>query len=60
MKYQIVASPIKGQKIIKNVSTVRELHDTLAECRELGYDVKSVRRHRAEKVVPLAQAFQLA
>jgi hypothetical protein len=59
MKYQVTASPIRGQKIIKNIEGVRELHDYLNECREMGYDIKRVRRNR-RSVVQLAQALQLA
>jgi hypothetical protein len=59
MKYQVTASPIRGQKITKNVEGVRELHDYLGECREYGYAIKSVRRV-SRPVVQLAQALQLA
>lgn len=59
MKYQVTASPIRGQKIIKKIDGVRELHDYLNECREMGYDIKSVRRDR-RPVVQLAQELQLA
>lgn len=54
MTYQITMSPIRGQKIIKTVEGVRELHDCLNEGRELGYEIKRVRRLR-RSVVQLAQ-----
>lgn len=44
MTYKVVASPIRGQKIIKTVEGVRDLHDYLNECHENGYAVKTVRR----------------
>lgn len=59
MTYQVTMSPIRGQKIIKTVSGVRELHDCLNEGRELGMEIKRVRRVR-RSVVQLAQALQLA
>jgi hypothetical protein len=59
MKYQVTASPIRGQKIIKKVDGVRELHDYLGECREMGYSITSVRRVRTP-VVQLTKELQLA
>lgn len=59
MTYQVTASPIRGQKIIKTITGVRELHDYLNECRENGYDIKRVRRVK-QPVVQLAQEAQLA
>lgn len=44
MKYQIKASPAKGQTITKEVEGIHELRDYLAECKELGYNVKKVNR----------------
>lgn len=58
MTYQITASPIRGQKTIKNVEGVRELHTTLAELRELGYEIKSIGRPR--KILNLRRKLQLA
>lgn len=61
MTYQITASPIRGQKINTTVEGVRELHATLAEYRELGYDIKRVGRiKRAGRVLNLVRKLQLA
>jgi hypothetical protein len=59
MTYRIVASPIKGQKIIKTVDSVRELHDYLAECHEMDYSIKQVRRLK-RPVVQLKKELQTA
>lgn len=59
MTYKIVASPIRGQKIIKTVTGVQDLHDYLSECRENGYDVKQVRRVK-QPVVQLQKELQVA
>ena len=44
MTYKVIASPIRGQRIIKSIEGVRSLHDYLAECHELGIEVTRVRR----------------
>lgn len=59
MKYQVKASPIRGQVIIKTVDGVHDLHDYLAECHENGYDVKQVRRVK-QPVVQLSKELQVA
>lgn len=59
MTYKVVASPIRGQKIIKTVDGVRDLHDYLAECHENGYEVKQVRRVK-QPVVQLSKELQVA
>jgi hypothetical protein len=53
MTYKITASPIRGQKIIKTVSGVRELRDYLSECRDLGIDIKDIKR--GSRVLQLSQ-----
>lgn len=53
MTYQITASPIKGQKETKTVEGVRALHATLAEYRELGYEITDIAR--PNKMVHLAR-----
>jgi hypothetical protein len=58
MTYQITASPIRGQKTIKNVEGVRELHTTLAELRGLGYEIKHI--SRPSRVLNLIRKLQAA
>ncbi len=57
MTYQITVSPIRGQEEIKNVEGVRELHTTLAQYRDLGYEIKSISRPR--KMLNLVRKLQL-
>lgn len=59
MTYKVVASPIRGQKIIKTIEGVHELHDYLAECHENGYAVKQVRRCK-QPVVQSTKELQAA
>lgn len=59
MTYKVVASPIRGQKIIKTIDGVHELHDYLNECRESGYDIKQVRRVK-QPVVQSTKELQVA
>lgn len=59
MTYKVIASPIRGQKIIKTVEGVGSLHEYLNECRELGYDIKKVRRIK-QPVVQSTKELQVA
>lgn len=47
MKYQVTASPAKGQKTTKQIEGMHDLKEYLEECRELGYDIKKVRRMKS-------------